>query len=227
ILARLAAQKKWDEMCGSLEDALRHVMLAVIPISVLLALLSRPAVYLLYSRTRLTTGDLDQTALALEIFLISAVAWGTQSIIGRGFYALGDTLTPTVIGSVLALASMPVYWLGQNYFAHLGLAAASSIGVIIYTVVLWAVLFRRLKIPYRGLVSYFARAACAAAVAGLVCLLVRNWLALQLPWSSVAGSAVQGIVLSLIFVPCFLAAASLAGVASWRDLAAILPVKRK
>jgi putative peptidoglycan lipid II flippase len=227
ILARLAAQKKWDEMRGSLEDALRHVMLAVIPISVLLTLLARPAVYLLYSRTRLTTGDLDQTALALEIFLISAVAWGTQSIIGRGFYALGDTLTPTVIGSLLALASMPVYWLGQRYCAHLGLAAASSIGVITYTAVLWAVLFRRLKIPYGGLASYFARAAGAATSAGLVCLLLRGWLAVRFPWTSLTGSAVQGIVLTAVFVPCFLGAASLVGVASWREFVALLPVKTK
>ena len=227
ILTRLAAQKKWDEMREHLEDALRHVMLAVIPISVLLALLSRPAVYLLYSRTRLTTGDLDQTALALEIFLISAVAWGTQSIIGRGFYALGDTLTPTVIGSVLALASVPVYWLGQDYFTHLGLAAASSIGVIAYTAVLWAVLFRRLNIPFGTLASFFARAAGAAALAGLFCLLLRNGLEPRFPWTTFSGSLVQGAVVTLVFVPGFLALAMLARVASRGDLAALVPGRRR
>jgi len=225
ILARLAVQKKWDEMRASLADALRHVMLAVIPISVLLALLSRPAVYLLYSRTRLTSSDLDQTALALEIFLISAVAWGTQSIIGRGFYALGDTLTPTVLGSVLALVSIPVYWYGQRSFEHLGLAAASSIGVISYTAVLWAVLFRRLKISFGPLASYFARVAAAAALAGMVCLLIRDWLEPQFPWTTMAGSLVQGTVVSLVFVPVFLAFAMLARIASWRDLAALLPAR--
>jgi putative peptidoglycan lipid II flippase len=225
ILARLAAQKKWQEMCDHLEDALRHVMLAVIPISVLLALVSRPAVYILYSRTRLSVGDIDQTALALEIFLISAVAWGTQSIIGRGFYALGDTLTPTVIGSVLALLSIPIYWVGQKYFAHLGLAAASSIGVTTYTAVLWAVLFRRLKIPFAGLASYFARACAAAAGAGVVCLAIKLLIESRFPWTSFTGSVVQGITLSAVFLLMFLAIASLLRVASWRDLTALVPLK--
>jgi putative peptidoglycan lipid II flippase len=223
ILVRLAAQKKWQEMRASLDDALRHVMLAVVPISVLLALLSRPVVYILYSRTRLTGSDMDQTALALELFLVSAVAWGTQQIIGRGFYALGDTLTPTVIGSVTAIASIPLYYLGQEYFAHLGLAAASSIGVIVYTAVIWVVLFRRLQIPFGPLASYFARLAASAAVAGLFCLLLRNWLEPQFPWQTFIGSAVQGATLSLVFVPVFLALAMLARIASWRDLAALLP----
>ena len=227
ILARLAAQKKWDELRGSLEDALRHVMLAVIPISVLLALLSRPAVYLLYSKTRLTTGDLDQTALALEIFLLSAVGWGTQSIIGRGFYALGDTLTPTIIGSVLALTFVPVYWLGQNYFAHLGLAAASAAGVLAYTAVLWGVLFRRLKIPYGALAEYFVRTLAAAAAAGLTCLLLRNWLEPQFPWTSVSGSLLQGGIVTLVYVPVFLTIASLLRVCSWDELAAMLRRRRR
>src|SRR5262249_46874193 len=51
ILARFAAEKKFAQMRESLDDALRHVMLAAVPISVLLALLSRPVVYLLYSHT--------------------------------------------------------------------------------------------------------------------------------------------------------------------------------
>lgn len=223
ILSRLAAQRNWPALRGALEDSLRHVLLAIVPVSVLLALLSRPAVYLLYSRTRLAPADLEQTALALEIFLLSAAAWGTQSILGRGFYALGDTLTPTVLGSALALATLPVYWLGQTYFAHLGLAAASSTGVIAYTAVLWAALYRRLEMAGAPMAGYIARLAGSAAAAGIVCLLLRRWLEPQFPWASVVGSLAQGGVISVAFGSSFLAAALLVRVASWNDVARLLP----
>jgi len=98
ILARLAAEKKWEEMKEGLEDALRHVIVTIVPISALMAILSRQIVFLLFSRTRLEVYDIEQTALAMTIFLAGAVAWGVQAILGRGFYALGDTLTPTLIG---------------------------------------------------------------------------------------------------------------------------------
>jgi putative peptidoglycan lipid II flippase len=227
ILARLAAQGKWDEMRASLEDALRHVMLAVVPVSVLLALLSRPTVYLLYSRTRLTTNDMDQTALALEIFLLGAVGWGTQSIIGRGFYALGDTLTPTIIGSALALAWMPIYWLGQERLAHLGLAVASSAGVLLYTIVLWVVLFRRLEIAYGDLAGYFVRTAAAAAPPAVLCLFLKSWLEPRYPWASISGALVQAGAVTLVFVPAFLYLASRAGLGSWSELRGMLTSRRR
>jgi putative peptidoglycan lipid II flippase len=166
--------------------------------------------------------DLEQTALAMEIFLIGAVAWGTQAILGRGFYALGDTLIPTLIGSVLAVASIPVYWFMAEHHQHLGLAGASSIGVIAYTAVLWIVLYRRLEIPLGGLAWYSVRAAGAAAGAGALSLLVRSWLESPFPWLTFRGSVVQIAAVSVVFLVSFLILGSLTRVASWRDLRGVL-----
>ncbi|HLA39156.1 MAG TPA: murein biosynthesis integral membrane protein MurJ, partial [Candidatus Glassbacteria bacterium] len=151
ILARLAAEKKWPEMKEGLQEALRHVILTIVPVSVLMMILSRPIVFLLFSRTRMQAHDLEQTALAMTLFLVGAVAWGTQAILGRGFYALGDTLTPSIIGSALALAWLPVYWYSAQRFEHVGLAAASSLGVMVYSVVLLVVLYRRLQVSMASL----------------------------------------------------------------------------
>jgi putative peptidoglycan lipid II flippase len=225
ILARLAAEKKWPEMREGLEDALRHVILAIVPVSLLLALVSRPVVYVLFSRTRLGPMDMEQTALAMEIFLIGAVAWGTQAMLGRGFYALGDTLTPTLIGSGLAAASIPVYWFMSEHHQHLGLAGASSIGVIVYTAVLWVVLFRRLEIPLAGIGWYFLRTVGAAAGAGAVSLYVRSWLELPFPWQTFGGSVVQIAAVSVVFLVTFVVLASLTRVASWRDLRGVFAGK--
>jgi putative peptidoglycan lipid II flippase len=223
ILARMAAQKKWSDLHTSLEDALRHVVLIVIPASVLLALISRPVVYLLYSRTRLNASDIEQVALAMELFLIAAVAWATQAIIGRGFYALGDSLTPSFVGTALTVLTLPIYWLGRENLGHLGLAAASSAAVVLYTGVIWAALYRRLHAPLSGIVSYILRAAACAGAAGLVGWGARHWLGNYFVWQSLCGSALHVVLVSTVFAAAFLLLASLARIASWRDYAALLP----
>jgi putative peptidoglycan lipid II flippase len=225
ILARLAAEKKWAEMREGLEDSLRHVIVAIVPVSALMALLSRPVVYILFSRTRLGPVDMEQSALALEIFLIGAIAWGTQTILGRGFYALGDTLTPTLVGSGLTLASLPLYGLFSDYFAHLGLAAASSLAVLIYTAVLWWVLFRRLEMPLGTVGKYLLQTAGCAAAASGAALLARHALASYLAWQSLSGSMVYIVTLSLVFGLVFLPLASRVGIISLQDLRSAFATK--
>ncbi|MBI4461117.1 MAG: murein biosynthesis integral membrane protein MurJ [Acidobacteria bacterium] len=227
ILARLAAEKKREEMSESLQDSLRHVVLAIVPISVLMGLLSRPIVYILFSRTRLGPADMEQTALAMEIFLIGAFAWGMQAILGRGFYALGDTLTPTLIGTGLTVVWLPIYWLLAREYQHLGLAGASSLAIIVYASVLWLVLFHRLQIPLGGIRSFFLRAAACAAAAGSIALFARHWLGSYVLWQSLRGSAAYVAVVTPLFLISFGLLASLAGVASWRALWGTFAGKRR
>jgi putative peptidoglycan lipid II flippase len=205
-LARHAAQQKWKEMHDSLEHALRHVILTVVPASILLGLLSKPVVYVLFSRTKMGLGDIEQTATVMLIFLLGAFAWAMQGIIGRGFYALGDTL----------------YWLGAHRYQHHGLAAASTVAVLVYTFGLWVVLYRRLKLPLAPSLSYLIRtglaAACAAVAGGSVQWAVQQ----RLSWQSMVGALTQGAVVGLVFGMVFLMAAKALQVADWRELSGLI-----
>ena len=218
ILARLAAEKKWDEMKGGLEEALRHVILTIVPMSALSAVLSRQIVFLLFSRTRLEAQDIEQTALAMTLFLVGAAAWGVQAILGRGFYALGDTLTPTLIGSGLALAWIPVYLYASRQFEHLGLAAASSLGVIVYTLALWIVLYRRLQVSLAGVAGFFARTVIASALAAVAAFYSAQWLDAYFSWKTMTGSFLQAAVASVLFLLAFSILAPTVGIGSWREL---------
>jgi len=218
IMARLVAEKKWDEMKGGLEEAMRHVILTIVPLSVLAAVLSRQIVYFLFSRTRLGPTDIEQTALAMTLFLIGAAAWGVQAILGRGFYALGDTLTPTLIGTGLALAWLPIYWYSAQGYEHLGLAAASSLGIILYALVLWIVLYRRLEIPLSGVAGFFARTTAASTAAAVVAFYSARWLDTYVTWQTMTGSFAQGAAASFLFLLAFSILAPLVGIGSWRQL---------
>ena len=217
-LARSAAEKKWEELKAGLEDALLHVVLAMIPVSVIMALLSRQIVYVLFSHTRLSSHDMEQTAVALLIFLAGAIAWGIQSIIGRGFYALGDTLTPTLIGSGMALGWLPVYWQLGKHFEFAGLAAASSLGVIAYTAVLCIVLYRRLHMALGALGGLLLRTLVCASVAALVSILVQRKLDSAVPWQSMKGSLIQGVAVGGVFLASYLGFGALTGILAWRDM---------
>ena len=220
LLARSVAEKKWAEMKEGLQNALRHVILAMVPVSALMAVLSRQIVYVLYSHTRLTLHDIEPTALTLMIFLTGALAWGIQAIIARGFYALGDTLTPTLIGSGLALAWLPIYWWMGKQYEHLGLAAASSLGVIVYTAVLCIVLYRRLQISLSGLSSLLLRTLACAGAAAFIALYLQTMLQPKIGWQTMQGSLIQGVLIGSAFLVSFLAFGTLAGVAPWRELRA-------
>ena len=218
VMARLVAEEKWPEMKESLQDALRHVILTIVPASVLMAILSRQIVFLLFSRTRLQLADIEQTALAMVIFLAGAFAWGGQAILARGFYALRNTLTPTLIGSGLAVVWLPLYGMFAERWQHLGLAAASSLGIVVYAAILGIVLFRRLKISFLPLGSFLLRTTAASSVAGGIAFLLERRLEESVSWQSMTGSLVHGAAASLAFVVSFLALASLVKLFSWDKL---------
>ncbi len=218
VMARLVAEEKWPEMKESLQDALRHVILTIVPASVLMAILSRQIVFLLFSRTRLQLADIEQTALAMVIFLAGAFAWGGQAILARGFYALRNTLTPTLIGSGLAVVWLPLYGMFAERWQHLGLAAASSLGIVVYAAILGIVLFRRLKISFLPLGSFLLRTTAASSVAGGIAFLLERRLEEAVSWQSMTGSLVHGAAASLAFVASFLALASLVKLFSWDKL---------
>ncbi|MBI4458472.1 MAG: hypothetical protein HY648_00260, partial [Acidobacteria bacterium] len=218
IMARLAAEKKWPEMKEGLEEALRHVILAILPVSVLMAILSRQIIFLLFSHTRLGLHDMEQTALAMTIFLFGTIAWGMQAILGRGFYALGDTLTPTLMGTGLTLAWLPIYWWLAQRFQHVGLAAASTLGILVYAAALLWVLYRRLQIGGTALGLFLLRTIGSTALAGGITLYARRLLEAQTNWQTMAGSFAQAATLSLLFLASFALFASLSGAASWREL---------
>ncbi len=88
-------------------------------------------------------------------------AWGAQYILARGFYATRNTWIPAIVGTVLTFASLPMYWLLVRRAQHLGLAMASSLGITVYTVMLFFLLNRRTHNRQVGAMMLFFLKVCA------------------------------------------------------------------
>ena len=159
---------------------------------------SRPLVRLVFSHTRLGPADLGATASTLVLFSLGMFAWAAQNIVARGFYAARDTLTPAVVGTIFTVLNIPVYWLLVRRFEHLGLALASSIGIIVYTLVLFGLLKRRLPgYQASALFLFFLKFAAVSAAAGLVTFRLTGWLSGH--WS--ATSARGAFVVLILVTP--------------------------
>ena len=189
FLAQLYSENKLDELNRTLNTTLRGLTLLLVPVSALTMALSSPLVYLVFSHTRLRAADLNATASTLVFFSVGMFAWGAQNILARGFYAARDTLTPAVVGTGLTFLNIPVYWLLARRYQHLGLALASSLGIIVYSVVLFVLLNRRTaNRDAASLVRFFLKVSASSALAAAVCSLLSGWLKPHIAWHTTHGA---------------------------------------
>ena len=189
FLARLYSEGRFEELGRTLDSTLRGLILLLVPISALTMAESRPLVRLFFAHTKLGPSDLDATAATLVLFSLGMFAWGAQSIVARGFYAARDTLTPAVTGTLLAVLNLPVYALLVRRLEHLGLALASSIGISVYTAVLFGLLARRLpQYDAWPIIAFFLKIAGLSAVSGLATWQITKWLGTHWGWGSTFGA---------------------------------------
>jgi putative peptidoglycan lipid II flippase len=133
FLSDLAAKQDWREYARFLRVGLRRLLFLTLPLSTLLILLSRPLMRILFGYGEFDNAQaLNETSIAFAFYCIGLFGWVAQQLVARGFYAMQDTLTPTVIGSALTLVFIPLVWAAAHGYLFgggvLALALATSIG---------------------------------------------------------------------------------------------------
>jgi putative peptidoglycan lipid II flippase len=231
ILAQLYSEKKHEDLNRILNSTFRALIFILVPISALTIAERLPLVHLVFTHTRLHEGDLQATAITLSYFSIGMFAWGAQNILARGFYATGNTIIPAVAGTLMTGLSLPLYWILVQRLQYRGLALASSIGIIAYTLVLFVLLNRRTQNREAGgLVIFFTKVSVASAGAGLLCYALAGWAEGFLPWQrplgalavlvivTAVGILLLGLLMKLLRVSEFEGYLKLASAAVWRRM---------
>lgn len=155
----------------TLNSALRNTLVLIVPVSVWMALAAKPTMLLIFQQGRFAAADTADSAWLLVIFLSAVAAWAVQQIIGRGFYAVQDTVTPAVIGTLATLAALPVYYLASQTWQAAGVALASALAVTLYALALglrWR--YRHGGGAFTGLGRDLARVLALSAAAALGCV---------------------------------------------------------
>jgi putative peptidoglycan lipid II flippase len=213
FMAQLYSEGKLEELNRTLNATLKGLILLLMPISALSIALATPVVYFVFSHTRLRPSDLQAIAATLAIFSLGMFAWGAQNILARGFYAARDTLTPAIVGTALTFLNLPLYWLLVRRYQYLGLAMASSAGIIVFALLLFGLLNRRTKNPESGeVVWFFLKVTAASTIAAVVCFKLTQMLHVRIGWQttlralavlvivSSVGFAITGLLIKLFRV---------------------------
>lgn len=185
-----------DEMARSLRRALVLNLLA----SALLIALAQPLIRLVLQHGSFTARNTRDTALVLACYAPGLVALSAQQFLSRGFYALSDTRTPTLIGAASMLfffaTAQATLHLSHSTGGHVGpaLAGCSSLAIAVLSVWMARSLSRRLggwdngrtlQVLVTGGASAIAAGIAAFGVASVV-----PWAAGAFVLGSVAGTFV-------------------------------------
>ncbi len=173
FLAELMAKKDFSRFHQTLNAALRGTLTLLVPLTVWMMVVSEPTIRLIFLQGRFGTADALRTAQLLLILLPAVSCWGFQQVLGRGYYARQDTVTPAVIGTLTTLISVPIYFFGTRHLESFGVALASSLSVSLYAAILslwWRHRFGGES--FGGLGSVFLKVLALSLLAGLPAWLV-------------------------------------------------------
>jgi len=209
-LSRLAAQGRTAEMRDALVATARKVIVLALAAEVVMTVSGTEIATLVYGRRRMSPEQLHEIGACLAWISIGLGAWSAQALVARGFYALGNTWLPALLGTAVAIAALPLYALGREQFGARGLAVASSAAILAYTAAL-AVLFARAT-GGRAAASWseFILRAAVAMVAGMVA----GWSAqslVPLPGDAILAVALRILVHGGVGLLVFFAGARLLG----------------
>ncbi|MFZ0304786.1 MAG: murein biosynthesis integral membrane protein MurJ [Terracidiphilus sp.] len=166
FFASLWSQNKKYEFATGVADSVSRVACLGLLATSAMAAMAVPLVDMLFTGGRFSASDARQCAAYFAVFSVSLFLWSAQAIYSRAFYAAGNTFTPMVAGTIVTVASLPVY--AAFYHAHgaMGLAMASDIGIAMQTLLIAVLLHKRHMVSLASL-DYAEMGRCLlAGVAG-------------------------------------------------------------
>ena len=143
-LSREAALGRIEEFAALVSRAVRLLLFVMLPITGIAIVLRHEIVELLFASSTFGPAAIGLTAATLLAFLTGLAAHALIAVLARAFYARQDTRTP-VAAAILAVAvnsTLAVVLVGPLGLPGLGLAIA--IAAWLETIVLFALLKRRL-----------------------------------------------------------------------------------
>jgi putative peptidoglycan lipid II flippase len=233
-LARMAAEKRTSDMRCTLAATARNLLLLSFAAQAVLTVCGEDLATLVYGRRRISPEQLHEIGACIALVSIGLSAWSAQTLIARGFYALGNTWLPALVGTCVAIAAYPAYVLARGSLGTYGLALASSAAVIVYVAILAVLLRRALAREAVGdraahaspagnaSLAFLARSAtalCASVGAGVA-------MASVFPRSpEIAWLAARASLNALVALLVFAAVARALGITELGDL--LRPLKRR
>ena len=191
-LTEQAALRQWGNLRQTASKAVRMVILITVPVSVGMVVLRYPLIRLLFQHGAFTARDTTDTTIPLFYFCLGITAQAVINILPRVFYALQDTWTPVLLGSLSMAVNIVAMYVLVKPLGGGGLALATSVTGVVNMLLLFAELKRRLhQIDGVRMLWTTVQSVAASMVMGGVVWVWSAWLTRF----AGTGTAASGVVL--------------------------------
>jgi len=188
-----------------LRTALQGSLVLIIPFSAWMAAAAWPTLGFIFQGGRFGPEHTLAATPLLQIMLLAVPLWTIQQLVGRAFYAHGDTLTPALSGTAVTLASLPFFFWVAPRFGAAGVAWVTFAGVLAYAVLILGIWLRR---HGGAALSGVGRASLKCLALSVVPCLCSWWSIFVFEFSTLpsALAALSRLAVSLaVFAPLYLA----------------------
>jgi putative peptidoglycan lipid II flippase len=196
-----------SEMRSSLAATLRGVILLSLPATVGLILLRQPIIQVLFQRGEFTARSTEMVSWALLWYTAGLVGHSVVEILSRAFYALHDTKTPVIVGTVAmglnVIFSFGFAWIFNQigWMPHGGLALANSFATALEGATLFVLMRKRLVgIEGRSIADGTLRVSLASLAMGIGLWFWMQAVGEMNRWIIALGGVVVGAVIYLLGV---------------------------
>ena len=148
---KLAQQAAWSErpaFQSTLSKSMKMIMLLCIPSCMVLFILAEPITYLLWGGGKFGQQGVQASAFVLMFFAWGLLGLGLLQIINRAFYAMHDTLTPTIVSVSMVVCNfcLSLYLAYHDIFGmrYGSVAFSTTVTTSLAAIVLAELLRRRL-----------------------------------------------------------------------------------
>ena len=159
-LSRLFVADDQEKAFELLSKAIRMTVFLAFCAHVLLSAVGTEIATVIWGTDRFTSAALREIGDLTAFYALGLWAWSLQGLVARGFYAQQDTWTPTIMGTILFFAWIPIYHLSASTTRQLALCSSAVISV--YVIALTAWLYRKAKLkglniaaPWRPILRLF------------------------------------------------------------------------
>jgi putative peptidoglycan lipid II flippase len=165
LLSRHAARGDSNKLGADLTLGLRLVVCLGVPAGVGLMVLAEPLTRLLFQHGQFTADDTARAARMTMYYATGVWAYCASHVLVRGFYALGDAVTPVKVAAWIVGLNLTLNLLLIWPLAEAGFAAATAVSAVVQVAALTRIFSRRkARLGWPALAATTARTLSATAL---------------------------------------------------------------
>ncbi|MDX1347203.1 MAG: murein biosynthesis integral membrane protein MurJ [Thiomicrorhabdus chilensis] len=164
-LSKKAANENWEGFRQDIDTALRLVLIIGLPATLGLLLLAEPLIISLFHYGKFTELDVSMSGMSLMAYSFGLLGFILVKILAPAFYARKDMKTPVKVAVVALVTNTVLNLILIGPFAHVGLAAATTISAFVNAGLLyWYLRKQQVFTPLSGWPKLFVQVLLANAV---------------------------------------------------------------